>query len=611
MAENSEVFQEKMDAGYTAAWEEDWPTAVKEFSQAVQVGSEDAEAHIQLGLALLNMDRLDDALRVYLRARQLSPNDPAPLERVADVLERMGRLDKAAQQFIAVADIYLKREWRDISAAVRNWERATQLTPGLTSVHIRLAWGYEKMRNKRMSLYQHLMVAYNCSRSGDAGKAIEAVESALKLNKRSKQGLNMLRALRGGQEVFLPDPPKQVTGELVPEEPESQEPEPPAAPSLHGPMGEAMNMALVSLAAHVVESGSLDAAGGDALQAMELQRQDRVEEAIGAYQRAESRFRHPALKMNLGVLLFLNNQPEEAVKHLGEALSDPALSSGALHALGYSYYDLGEHKKASRYLIQSLQAIDTKSATNQGQISELTEIYGRVLDALDGRSGDTLEAVNRRFISWLSSESWKQHIPDLRKQIETILDDGGDIVEFIEDGDSQQISSQLALIDKYTGQNLWTLAMSAAFTAVEIAPNYLPVHVRIATILMREGRLRQAILKYNIIARAYMARDEKDRAAAILAEVLEMAPMDVSVRLNLINLLEQEDRLEDVLVQHIELAKTHNKLGNFELARETYQKAEHLAIETDAAIEQVVIIKHSLADMAQIRLDTSNSHSKK
>ena len=35
--------------------------------------------------------------------------------------------------------------------------------------------------------------------------------------------------------------------------------------------------------------------------------------------------------------------------------------------------------------------------------------------------------------------------------------------------------------------------------AVEQSPYYLPVHVRMAEVMMKEGRIRQAIDKYNMV----------------------------------------------------------------------------------------------------------------
>jgi len=146
--------------------------------------------------------------------------------------------------------------------------------------------------------------------------------------------------------------------------------------------------------------------------------------------------------------------------------------------------------------------------------------------------------------------------------------------------------------------------MDECHNAMLASPYYLPLHVRMAEIMMREGRLRQAINKYNVIAKAYMSRDENARATSILAEVLEMAPLDISVRTSLIALLESEERFDEMLDQYIELAKTHNQLGNFELSRETFQQAERTAKRLNSDPVKLVEIKHNLADMDQIRLDT-------
>ena len=611
MAGNREIFQERMDAGYQAAWDQDWASAIRCFSEAVQEFPNDAEAHIQLGLALLKAERYEDALRVYGRAKQLAPGDPVPIERGAEIQELMGRLRDAAQQYMTVADIYLGQ--KDIDKAIRNWERATQLTPGLVSIHYKLAQAYERVGNRKRAIYQYLMVAYNFSRNKEADKATKAVERALNLGRRNSQALNMLRALQHGGEVPLPKLEEEkeeteaeqswTTSTTHEERPGVGDADP------RGPIGEAMVNALSSLATYVLEIGVLDAGGGDALRAMELQRQEQTEQAIAAYQRAEPRLRHPSLKMNLGALLFFNDQPAEAIKHLSEATADPNLSAGALHGLGHSHFILGEHRRASRYLIQSLQAVDTKLAADQVEIDELTEIYGRLLGALDHQPDEALGGINQRFIDLLRGKDWKRRIPELRRLLEEFMreNDEQGALDFIKDSGSDELPAKVALIDGYIRQGLLTLAMDEAHNAVSISPHYLPVHVRMAEIMMREGRLRQAIVKYNVVARTFMARGENDRAAAILAEVLEMAPLDISVRTNLISLLEGEDRKAEVLDQYIELAKTYNQLGNYDLAHKTFETAAQLAQETAAVTEKMVLIKHSLADMDQVRLNTGEA----
>src|SRR5690606_42065836 len=75
----------------------------------------------------------------------------------------------------------------------------------------------------------------------------------------------------------------------------------------------AMRLALTLLASHVMESGSLEVSGADALKAMELQRQEQWAEAVAAYRRAAHQIRHPALSMNLGALL-LDEQDRKSTR---------------------------------------------------------------------------------------------------------------------------------------------------------------------------------------------------------------------------------------------------------------------------------------------------------
>jgi len=611
MAGNREAYQQHMNRGHNAAWDQDWPTAIKAYTQAIHEFQEDPEAHVSLGLALLKSGRLDDSLKVYTRAHQLAPDDPTPLEKSADVLERMGRLKEAAQQYVHVSDVYLSQ--RDLDKAIGNWQRATQLTPGLVSIHAKLAQAYERIGDKKKAVREYLTLAFNFQRQSETEKAIKSVERALRLDRRNPQALNTLRALRSGGNVMMPqfeqqdqDQEKDAFEVFNDSFSSGEDREQIGDADPLGPMGEAMSKALVNLAEHVVESGALDAAGGDALQALQLQRQELTVQAIAAYKRAEPKMRHPALKLNLGALLLLDNEPQEAVKHLGDAMVDPALSSGALHALGQGYYKLGKQKQASRYLLQSLQAVDTNLAVGPQEATELAETYDRLLGALDGRTDEALQSINARFLDLLSGRDWKQRIAETRRHLEEVMRDQGDqgVVDFLGTGGSDRLAATVSHIDTFIRQGLLTLAMDETHRAVEVSPYYLPIHVRMAEIMMREGRLRQAINKYNTVARAYMSREENDRAASILVEVLEMAPLDVSVRNSLIELLESEGRMDEVLDQYIDLAKTYNQLGNFDLSRETFQQAERLAKRIDAAANKVVEIKHSLADMDQMRLDT-------
>ncbi len=605
MARNREAYEQAMNSGHNAAWDQDWGLAVVAYGRAIQEFPDDPEAHIHLGLGLLELGRLDDALKVYTRAHQLAHDDPIPLEKSADVLERMGRLREAAQQYVNVSEIYLAQ--RDLDKAIDNWERATRLTPGLVPVHAKLAQAYERIGDRKKAIYQYLTLAFNFRRVNDVDRALKASQRALRLDRNNSQVLNIIHVLQSGGEIMPPsddnapstDKLKLDSFEREVVEQEIVEDDP------LGPMGEAMNYALGLLAAYVMEGGDSLRIASEALQAMEAQRQGLHEVAIAAYQRADSKLRHPAIKMNLGGLLVLTNHPNEAIKPLMDAINHPQMAPGAYHGLGQSYATLGKQKQAVRFLLQCLQLVDVNQALIDEESSELTSIYQQLNQMIETVNDENSVIIAKRFLELLKGKDWKTRVTDTRRQLEETLREQGErgVIDILIAEEGDRLTQSIGMIDRYLRQGLLTLAMDEAHRAVEFSPNYLPIHVRMAEIMIREGRLRNAVTKYNTIARTYLARGENDRARLILTNVLEMAPLDVAVRESLIELLESEEKWDEALDQYLDLADTHHQLGNFDKSRETYVLAERIALRVNASPEKIVRIKHRIADIDQMRLD--------
>lgn len=606
MPGNQEAYEQAMNAGHNAAWEQEWMVAVAAYGKAVQEFPNDPEAHIHLGLGLLELGRLEDALKVYTRANQLAPDDAIPLEKSADVLERMGRLREAAQQYINVSEVYLQQ--RDLEKAVANWERATQLTPGLVAIHAKLAQAYERLGDKKQAIREYLTLAFNFQNNNDNERAIRATQRALRLERNNSQVLNTLRALESGTPIQPPTsdkapPPSRAVFDRearmfsLDDDDEVQTPVQTASDP-NGPMGEAMNDAMGALAIYVMEQSSAFSASSDALQGMEAQRQGLFDEAIEAYERAEPRIRHPALKMNLGGLLVMKSRPDDAIKHLGEASTSPAFAAGAYHALGVAYFRLGRHKQAAKFLLQALQMLTQDSALDGSLFDDLNGIVA-------GATEEAQSKINERFVEMMQGKDWRTRITETQRQLEETLREQGEkgLIDILTAQRGDKLTESIGLIDRYIRRGLFTLAMDEAHRAVEFSPSYLPVHVRMAEIMIKEGRVRNAITKFNTIARSYLARGENERAAEILTNVLEMAPLDVSVRESLIDLLESEEKWNEALDQYIELAHTHQQLGNFDQSRETYVLAERLGARVTADVDKMVRIKHAIADIDLLRTD--------
>ena len=83
MARNQLLFDEAMQRANNLAWDARWQEAAREYERALAEFPDDLMAHLNLGMALLELDRLPDALTHYQHASTLAPDDPLPLQKVA------------------------------------------------------------------------------------------------------------------------------------------------------------------------------------------------------------------------------------------------------------------------------------------------------------------------------------------------------------------------------------------------------------------------------------------------------------------------------------------------------------------------------------------------
>lgn len=602
------TYEEAMNTGHAAAWDQNWEKAIGAYMMAVRAKPSDPAAHNSLGLALLQARRLQDALKIYERAHALDPDDAVPLEKSADVLERLGRLQDAAQQYMTVAELYLAQH--DLEKAISNWERATRVTPGLIKVHQKLALAYERTGDKKQAVREYLTLAGNFQRIGKGDTAIQAVERALRLEPKNPQALNALQALRSGAELtreatddrlkmkdvgsvdaFEADP-FAMTLEVTHSDP-------------RGPIGEAVELALEQLATDIFsnETMMMQQSGMNVIQAIEYHRQGAVEEAIGAYQRAESAgVNFPALFMNIGDLMVERQRWKEAISYLERVQDAPQLLAGANHGLGIAYMELGKTRQATTFLIKTMQLVDMRMAISQDEAGQLGAVYDQLLNRCRGADEKTLTAMNQRFFGLLTGRDWKQRVELTRHQLEdAITDDPERLLDVA--SVSPEIIQAMNRIDSYVNSRRYILALDEAFHVVSKEPDYLAAHLKIGQILVQMNRVHHAIEKYNLIAETYIARGNKARAGEILNEVIKIAPMDIRLRQTFIEFLEEDEKWPEILEQYISLADAYFELGDHNNARTTYNQAIQLAQRIGADKTVVIKILHRLADLDMTRLE--------
>ncbi|MBZ0309073.1 MAG: tetratricopeptide repeat protein [Anaerolineae bacterium] len=604
MPGNQEKFERSMLAGDDAAWNQQWDKAIEAYMTAVREFPNNVHACNSLGYALYSVGRLEDALKVYMQASKIDETLPLPVERMADVLERLGRLNDAAKQYLAVADIYLAQH--DLEKAISNWEKATQITPGLVKIHQRLAMAYERTGQKDSAISEYLNLAYNFQKAGNNQVALQALERALRIDSRDARVLNAKTAVINNVSLS-PDLAREKSkkaSDNVKEEDLSFINYDAADADARGPIGDAVERALEMLATHVFETGMMDMAGASAIQAIEMHRAGINQEAIGAYQRAEAAgmsYTGP-LFMNLGALLVEVKRWQDSLGYLQKVSGDALLTAGAMHGLGLAYMGLRDYRHAVKSFINTLRLVDMALALSDEEKGELSNVYSRIASMASQATEGTLEALGKKFESLLTGKDWKRRVALTRSQIEDFINNDVDrLLENLAQDDG--VIESMGRVDEYVRQKRYTLAMDEVHQILMKSPDYLAAHLRVAQVLMDIGHVEQAIQKYNLIAQTYLVRGDMLKTADILNEVIRVAPADIRLRENLIELLEQQGRHEEMLDQYIDLADTYVEMADVSNARTTYNQALKLAQRLNASPQKVASILTSTAKLDENRLE--------
>ena len=145
--------------------------------------------------------------------------------------------------------------------------------------------------------------------------------------------------------------------------------------------------------------------------------------------------------------------------------------------------------------------------------------------------------------------------------------------------------------------------MDEAFESFKFAPTYLPLHTLIGDLLIQEGRTQDAITKYAVVAQAYSVRGEAAQAISLLRRVVQVAPMDLSARSQLIDQLAARGQVDDAISEYIDLADIYYRLAELDMARKTFTTALRLAQQGGADRVWSVKLLQRMADIDMQHLD--------
>ncbi|HET7011077.1 MAG TPA: tetratricopeptide repeat protein [Anaerolineales bacterium] len=633
MTGRKDLYDESMQLGHSAAWDLQWEKAIGFYNKALAEFPDDSSALTSLALALLETDQLKEALAIYRRAAKIAPEDPVPIERCAEIFERLGQTKEAIDHREAAGELYVRR--KDAEKALESWTQVARLAPESLAARSRLALTHERLGRRREAVHEYLAVASILQRAGKTDRAVEAIQRSLALIPGHPDAALASRLLKTGRPLPPPGPPRGATGPLRMSEMQdflrTEQAEPKPESEAADPELAAQRQALTVLAGLMFEEGKDDgessqSPGMAALsrgkpskkteaaraqitrylgQSIDLQTRGQKKQAVKELESAiKAGLDHPAAHYNLGVMLKEVGDLDRAKKHLIASVGHPELALGANLALGRLARMQDDQIEAARFLLQALRLADTLSV-DKSQSSQLNKFYDTIEASQSKGDTEALGRIVETTLNFLSGPQWLQRLRQARHQLEAQAPGASvvPIAEMFAVGGSDRIFQSLERIDELINTGHLPSAMEEALLALEASPNYLAIHLRMAEILFKSGRHDQAMKKLKAVAETHRIRGEVRQATEVYTRILSFAPVDIPARLRMIELLAQQARSEEALGQFLELADLYRQMAQIEEARKALSDALTLVEQSQVGSSWSLKILHKIGDMDLSRLD--------
>jgi len=632
MTGREDIFNNAMNEGHSAAWDQTWDKAILFYKTALDEFPENPKALNSLGLALFELQQFDESLEVYQKAARLSPTDPLPLERVAQISERLGQIKIAVQAAMKAATLYINQ--KNIEKAIENWLRVTQISPENTQAHSNLAMVHAKLKHYPQAVLEYLALASLLQRAGNIEKAGEMIARCLDLIPNSTEAREAANLLKGGQLLPPPMRPKGGTGPLrMASIRQLDAPE----PTDYGldPISEARNKALTKLAELLFEftgddgektsterrgmkaimrgTGPLLLENGDSAlillhlgQAIDAQTHDKDSEAAEELEKAlDAGFSDSALYFDLGMLRAQGNRLESALRYLEHSVKHSDYALGTRLLMGKTMLKMGRKNEACIQYLEALKIADSM-VVEPDQAETIRQLYDPLIEAQAQQTEENdQEKVCHVIDELLNKADWRAQVAKGRAQLPESEDASMPLplAEIITQTKSSQVIEAMSNVHKMVRAGQFRSAMEEAYYSLQYAPTYLPLHNLISEILIEDDNIPDAITKLSVVAHAYGVKGESAQATKILRNVIQLSPMDMSVRNRLIDQLVACGQVEEALTEYLELADLYYRQAELGIARKTFTSALRLCQQTNVSSDWNVRILKNLADIDMQHLD--------
>jgi tetratricopeptide (TPR) repeat protein len=636
MTESQNRFQEAMNKGHTAAWDQDWQFAADHYRQALDEMPDDPKALVSLGLALYELGLYDQSLQYYSQAVEVSPEDPLGFEKTSQLYELLGQNEAVITPALRASELYLKEG--NIAKAVECLVRVNRVDAENLPAHSRLALIYERTDRKQQAVTEFLIVASLMQNQGELESATQAAEHALSIQPTSREAAEALSLIENGVSLPKPVPSREGTPQV------ERESIPPTEPvktreevSDLDPVAEAHQKALLALANLVFEQEAGNRKNdreefardmqsmADGMPSVGFIRQGDPQRVFTHLQRAvinrgkvseqeaaeelekavEAGLDHPAAYFDLGFVHSRGDRLESAVRYLERSLVAADYALAARIILARTMRFMGRLNEAATNYLEALRWADAQ-VVPEDQSADMMRMYDPIIEAESKQSDPQIKNKLCDLIEdMLFRPGWQKHLAEARGDYKIDIDGAPSIPvgEVLTNPQGFRIVDSVRTINQYARSGFMRSAMEEAYFAIQFAPTYLPLHTYMGELLLKQEHLKEAIEKFGAIAQTYRARGETLHAIKVLLRLIKAAPMDLDARLQLIALQEEKGQYNEAIQEKVNLAGVYYNLADLNKAREVYLEAYQLAQNTGTNRDITVNILHHLADIELQSLD--------
>ena len=626
MAGRQDVFQQAMNQGHSAAWDQQWEKAADFYRHALEEIPDQPQALTSLGLALIELQDYEAALQCYFKAAKVTPDDPVPMEKIAQLYERLGNLDQASQAALRAAELHLKL--REVNKAIENWQRVTRLNPENLQAHSRMALVFERINDKEKAVAEYLAVASLYQDAGEPDKAVQSVNQALKVIPNHPGAVQALVLLRDFQPLPKPSRPKGGTAPLrMSQVRQLTSPKESTAEKLQDPITQTTQKALTVLAGMLFDAIEDDREGDTAKrglqaivigsgilrkpvdrtkmllhlsQVVDLQAQGDFAQAADELQRAiDVGLDHAAASYNMGYLHVKSGRLESAMRQLQHAVKNDDFALGSHLLLGDLLKQKNQYKDSTIEYLEALKLADMQVVSAEYS-NDLRQLYELLLENYHQQEEGTFDTrIIDNIQEMLVRPDWRDRLLRAREQMQSrgVQGPPRPLAEILTEASSSQVIDAVVKINEISARGDLRAAMEEAFYALDYAPTYLPLHTMMAEMLIKRADVPAAVAKFGAVARLYSLRGELQQSVDMYRKMITLAPTELSIRAQLIDHLIAAGKIKAAVDEYIQLAEVYYSLADLSMARKTYTEALRSAQQANAERSLRVKILHRMADI--------------